>query len=306
MAYRFKAGKSVAENIRRIAAEETADAVKQLGRSGTKQRDEAIHEARKAVKKLRGLLRLVRPCLETYGEENRALRDIGRGLSALRDTGAIIETFNSVIKENAAAWKPASAAAIRNGLRAKKREKEKELIPARVMNEARIAIRRFGQRAEKWQLADSGFEMLAPGLHTTYQDGRRAMRLAADAGDPVLFHGWRKRAKDHWYHVRLLNDIWVGTRESRENALHDLETSLGEDHNLVVLCEQLRTEPSRFGGEETVGLFVAAAKAKQKELRQKALEVGARLYEQKPKLLVRDFEEMWDLWRSEKKRKTAP
>jgi CHAD domain-containing protein len=303
MAYRFKPHHSVAENIHRIIAEETGDALKHLGKRGTKQRDQAIHEARKSVKKLRGLLKLLRPRLDVYRQENQALRDIGHGLSELRDAGAIIETFNSVVKENAAAWKPSAAAAIRKGLRASKLEKEKALAPAKVMKDSRTALQRLAQRAQRWKLDDSGFEALAPGLRGTYKDGRRAMKLAADADDALRYHDWRKRAKDHWYHVRLLEDIWAGTHQSREESLHDLETALGDDHNLVVLSEQLSAQPDRFGGKQTVDLFLAMARKKQQELRENALRVGARLYEQEPKRFVRDFAEMWDLWHSENKDK---
>ena len=44
---------------------------------------EAIHDARKRIKKTRALLRLARPGLKTkaYRRRNRELRDTGRGMS---------------------------------------------------------------------------------------------------------------------------------------------------------------------------------------------------------------------------------
>ena len=48
MASHLKAGESVPDEIRRIACEELDSAATQLSGSGEKNRDEAVHEARKS------------------------------------------------------------------------------------------------------------------------------------------------------------------------------------------------------------------------------------------------------------------
>lgn len=301
MGYSFERGESVQENARRIVAEEVESATDVLHGGGTgKQRDKAIHEARKSLKKLRGLLRLLRPELpDDYRAENRALRDIGRELSELRDAGAIIETFDSLIEDQAEAWNHESVSPIRKGLQAKKRQMERDLNASQAMQRAGAALAEFGERAAQWHIRGHGFAAIAPGFGKTYRDGRKAMSKAEGSKEPVLYHEWRKRAKDHWYHVRLLSELWAGTKESRADCLHALESSLGDDHNLEVLCCELAENPDRYGGEAPVGLFVASARAKQKALRRRALELGGRLYQQKPKSFVRDFERMWHVWQKE-------
>src|SRR5689334_17059489 len=97
MAYHFKRDESVAEGVRRIALEELDEAVSQLGGARGAGRDEAVHEARKSVKKVRALLRLVQPELgDTYRGESRVLRDAGRTLSAFRDAGSVIEALGKL------------------------------------------------------------------------------------------------------------------------------------------------------------------------------------------------------------------
>ena len=61
MAYHLESGETVPEGIRRVIREEIESAAGQLAGKGDPNRDEAIHEARKSVKKIRGALRLVRP-----------------------------------------------------------------------------------------------------------------------------------------------------------------------------------------------------------------------------------------------------
>ena len=57
------------------------------GVAGNPDRDTGVHEARKALKRLRALLRLARPALlqQPYRDLDRRLRDAGRRLSPLRD-----------------------------------------------------------------------------------------------------------------------------------------------------------------------------------------------------------------------------
>ena len=91
MAYHLKTGERVPDGIRRTAREELESAANQLeGRAGAT-RDEAIHEARKSIKKVRGVLRLMRPELgETYGAESARLDFIGQVKDAMAAEGITV------------------------------------------------------------------------------------------------------------------------------------------------------------------------------------------------------------------------
>jgi hypothetical protein len=82
--------------------------------------------------------------------------------------------------------------------------------------------------------------------------------------------------------------------QTQESSLHDLETWLGDDHNFVVLCEKLKAEPEKYGDEKSVRLFLALAAQEQKELREKSLSLGERVYERKPRRFVQDTQKLWD------------
>ena len=71
MKYRLKRGESTPEGVRRMAAEQLGKALEHLACQDGK-RDKHIHEARKATKRLRALVRLVRRELgaEVYALEN--------------------------------------------------------------------------------------------------------------------------------------------------------------------------------------------------------------------------------------------
>jgi hypothetical protein len=103
MSYRLEPGEGVADGVRRIVAEELDSATDGLrkGAAGTPEdRDTAIHEARKSLKKTRSALRLVRADLKpkTRTKESAAMRDAGRRLSGARDAQVMLDTLAKVAK----------------------------------------------------------------------------------------------------------------------------------------------------------------------------------------------------------------
>src|SRR5690348_9415651 len=123
MAYHLKSGESVPDGIRRAACEELESAAAHLEGSLGTGRDEAIHEARKSIKKVRGLLRLMRPQLgRIYRSESEQLGDIGRTLSEFRDAGAIIGTFDDLREKYRNELGRSTLASIRRGLVRRKKD----------------------------------------------------------------------------------------------------------------------------------------------------------------------------------------
>ena len=59
-----------------------------------------------------------------------------------------------------------------------------------------------------------GWEALAPGVRRQYGRGADALASLGDAPTDEQLHEWRKRAKDLWYHLRLLRDLWPDDRQA--------------------------------------------------------------------------------------------
>jgi CHAD domain-containing protein len=298
MAYRLKASESVPEGIKRIVLEEVDSASQVLAQASGRRRDNAIHEARKSVKKVRGVLRLVRPELgSAYGRENTRFRELGDHLSELRDAAALLEVFNQVAKQSAGTLDKKSISAIRSGLQKEKRSTEQRLDAGKVIKDATATFRSLAPRAKSWPLNQNGFRAIDSGLKSTYRQGRKALKRAEKTERPVDFHEFRKRVKDHWYHVRLLENLWTEIMEAHESSLKQLETWLGDDHNLVLLHEKLQNKPEDFGGEAAVTAFLSLVEQHQKELRGNSISLGHRIYAEKPSEFVRNLAELWDVWR---------
>ncbi len=263
MAYRLTPGAPLEGEVRRIAREELASAAEGLRREKGAARDEAIHEARKSVKKVRALLRLVGGGIAR--RENARLRAVARKLSELRDAAAMLEVLGSLDGGDA-------LAGVRRMLLERKRASDRKALPA--VRSSAAALGRIAARTERWRLGGLSDKDIARGLKRTLRRGRRAMTRAARCAGDAEYHEWRKRVKDHWYHVRLL-----GADADREKQLDELSEWLGDDHNLAVLRGLL-------AGDSDAAAAVHLIARRQAELRERALALGEQLYAAKPRKLA--------------------
>ncbi len=294
MSYQLKPGEPVPKGIKRIVREEIESAARQLSGLGEADRDEAIHEARKNVKKIRGVLRLMQPELgEVYGAENVRFRDLGRQLSHFRDAGAMIETFDALIKHYGDVLRRRRLGSIRRGLVARKLEAEQRNNIVNVLPPMAASLRRAAKRVARWPLEADGFPAIATGLEATFRRGQKALRRVRKHPRPENYHEWRKRVKEHWYHIRLLECFWTGGLEAYEKSLKELETALGEDHNLVLLLDKVRGEAAFYGKPPDISLFVKLVGRYQKELRGNALALGKHIYGEKAGQFRKRMRRLW-------------
>jgi CHAD domain-containing protein len=296
MAYRFKHGETIPQSVKRIAREEISAAIGQLRVKTGAPTDKSVHEIRKSLKKARALLRLVRPHLgDFYHDENVRLRDTARKLSELRDAGALIGVLDNLRKRPHDG--PAqSFTSVRRVLTQQKSHIESAEETRRLKPELTATLRQAQNSIRYWPLEVEGFEAIEAGLERTFRDGRRAMAKARKTGRREDFHEWRKRVKDHWYQVRLLQKIWGGVMVAYEQSLKDLEDALGEDLNLALLEERVKAMASQNGHSVKAPGLDKTVDAARKEYRHRALEIGDRIYAARPREFTRQIRRLWKVW----------
>ena len=300
MAYRFKHGESVAEGAKRVAREQIESAIKCLGDNTGAADGEKVHEARKRIKKVRALLRLVRPGLgPAYSVENRRLRDAGRKLSKLRDAVAVIEAFDEFQRRASGSVPQRTLALIRRDLVLQKQRVEERLATPGVKNEVAAALAESLQSIDRRPLKQSGFAVLESGLEQTFRAGKKAFARARDTGRRQDVHEWRKRVKDHWYHVRLLDKLWSDVMEEYSRSLENLQSTLGEDLNLALLRDRLASTSGPRETARNTHLVTKAINSARKELRADALAIGDKVYSRKPREFTREIRRLWDSWRAQ-------
>src|SRR5437660_612910 len=98
MAAQLRKDESATASVRRMARKQLGKALDALGRGDQALADEAIHDARKRLKKVRAYLRLLRPVLgsRVYRRENAAIRDAAQPLTEIRDAKILVETLDKL------------------------------------------------------------------------------------------------------------------------------------------------------------------------------------------------------------------
>ncbi len=296
MAYSFRHDDSSVEaGVRRIATYQLKQAIAEID-APDDGLHEGIHDARKRVKKLRGLLRLVRPALEIYDEENARLRDAARELSDLRDATALLETLDRLADRHAERLDGRRIAPLRRQLEAQREAASNAPDLGDRMHIFRGALSRTLRRLGDWTLDADGWDAIGPGLAKTYGRGRDAMRTAHKTGTGTDFHEWRKRVKYHGYHARLLKRIWPRMMKPHAKAVSHLGDILGEQHDLVVFRPILPTADLKSG---TIHLLEEVVAEERLALEARALILGPRVFADTPKALSRRWGAWWGIWRAD-------
>src|SRR6516225_5475965 len=100
MSFQLRPEESLRKSLRRIVRYQMDAVLEELTQAQKGPRDEVVHEVRKSLKKLRAVLRLVRPVIgeKSYRRENTCFRDAGRPLTEVRDARILVETLDKLVE----------------------------------------------------------------------------------------------------------------------------------------------------------------------------------------------------------------
>ncbi len=290
-AYRLEIDEPAPAGLQRVAAGRARKARKKLGEVES-EGAAAIHGARKDLKKLRAVLRLVRDRLgeKAYRAQNRRFRDAGRLLSDTRDAEVKVETLDDLERRFGAEFPSAAAEHWRRDL-----ERERYAAVADAGGDVTERVELAAAEIEvgrdeiaAWELGEDSWKLVAPGLLKAYGDGRAALAAVREEPSAAAVHEWRKRAKDLWYQLRILRELWPAVLGETADQAHDLADLLGDHHDLAVLAVDLKTR------DTTEPAAIAALIARrQEELLAGAVALGERLYAEQPKAFGKRIKSYW-------------
>jgi CHAD domain-containing protein len=292
MPYRLSVDDDVASSVRACAREQLAAAAERLERAG-EDPVTAVHEARKHLKKTRALLRLVRPALgrRAYRRENDALRAAALALSGTRDADVLAQTAPKLAEHATGRLSAGTFEQLTAALAAEAAARRGRAADAPPLATVVGALRAAELRVEAWPLEEADWETVLAGLTRAYARGRVAFAVARAEPTAELLHAWRKRAKDLWYHQRLLAPAWPAVLEAQAEEAHALSELLGDDHDLAVLAGRLATDgaaaplPPAVDAER--GELRALVAHRSEQLRAEATRLGRRVYAESPKAFSR-------------------
>ncbi|SIO50739.1 CHAD domain-containing protein [Rhodovulum sp. ES.010] len=296
MAYRIKdSDDSLQDAVRRIADEQIARALGEIDDPDLAF-NARVHQVRKRCKKLRGLVRLVRPAFDGYADENTAFRDASRRISAVRDADTLIETYDAVTAHFEDQIDRRSFASIRARLTCDATALRADPETARRLKTVRDGMEDARGRVADWSLDADGFDAIAGGLGKTYRQARKRMEEAWQSPTGEALHEWRKRVKYHWYHARLLGGVAPQMMAPHADAADEMSDLLGDHHDLVVLDAPLRGAPGDFGEKTDLDAFRGLMTRRREALARRAFHLGRLLLAERQKALVKRWGGYWTAW----------
>jgi CHAD domain-containing protein len=305
MPYQFANGEAEHVALQRCAREQLDLAIEQLEQGVRNDPVKGVHEARKALKKVRSLLRLGRGALSSSERRraNAALRSAGQKLSPARDAEVMIQAVDDLSEHYAGQLPKTTWTAIKKHLEAEAagaRGGLEESLIEQVVSE----LKSVRTEVEQWHRRRSGWTAIGAGLMRGYTDGRHAYRQARRKPTVENLHEWRKRGKDLWYHLRLLQPVSPGIMRGQGKEAHRLSDVLGDDHDLAVLRAALVTRAAAIPADLDSVLILIDHRREQ--LQSEAWVLGARLYAERDKAFLRRIRSYWKVWHAEGAAESAP
>lgn len=290
MSYRLKVKEPLAEGIRRVALEQIEIAEGELRGNGDA--NVAVHNARRALKRLRALLRLVRPGLNEadYRREARRFADIGRLLAGERDRHVMRQTLKKLAAEKPELAKgllPAFETLLDAGSTSQGNPEDVRGMAAGRL----VAARRVFSAPTMGHLEG---EHVFAGLAKVYRKARRLNRHCHEqkAATDEEFHALRKCVQQHWRHMQLLSRAWPEALSARASEAKALSQLLGEDHDLHVLMAYAEAHADGLPPDGLTQLRSAVQQA-QARLRDRGRLHGARLFSERADDLVERLRTYW-------------
>ncbi|MCP4967905.1 MAG: CHAD domain-containing protein [bacterium] len=298
---RFRTGETLAEAINRVVQEQFAITLAVMTTQPDK-RAAAVHGTRKAVKRLRAMLRLVRDSisLDCYHTDNAMLKLIAAELGPVRDTWVMADVLDRLLPHN-----PETSSTVLNLI---SRLQERYIAESKALLENKAQMKAIVEQLEHvrdhsyhWTIVSGEhdkpiaheFASIEFGIQRVYKRGRRGMRIVADSPTDTLLHVWRKRAKYLRHQVEALNVLDPVHMQELESELEQLTDLLGDDHDLAVLVARFNNDPALVDGLELEGILEAIGR-KRHDLQAEAIVIGRKLFEDPSTDFIAYLRGIWD------------
>src|SRR5215471_4538727 len=286
MGFRLKLREPLPEGLKRVFREQI-DSALHLCQNPAKERGVTVHEVRKHLKKLRAAMRLAISQVgkNCHAQKDSCVREIKRLVSDLRDAQVRLQTFielrDKTSKRTERQLFPRTETLLlleRESFSAAFAGWQSQAIPQLEGVKARLT---------EWPLDGLTWKQICNAVSKIYRRGQRTLVKTIDDPDPEHFHSWRKRVKDVWYQLRILQPL---NRVVLEEMAHDAEVLaelLGSEHDLDFLWARLEKESGDEALADELAQLQKLIGKRCKRLQRDALELGRRFYAEPSKAFAK-------------------
>jgi hypothetical protein len=304
MPFRLKPDRPVHAEVKRVIDKQLALALDEMQTLGDPRSDDAIHEARRHVKKARALLRLTQASLgDVYRPANNRLRRANRLIAPIADGEAVVDTLVQIGRRYPNDVPRPVLTKLKEELLRREFSVDQQAAKHDVLTRAAVQVRAARKGIHRWRMTGSGFGVVAPGLRRTARRAHKAMARSLAAPTTEHFHTWRRRVKDLWLQVRLIEGLCGHGLTADKRRLDALDGCLGESHNCALLEDILAT--NTLMSRADTARCLRMIRRYQTSLRRTAARLGAVQFAETPRHFVERARHLWRTQRAVSARRPA-
>lgn len=215
MTFHLGNDEGIAPGLKRIALEQVEHALFELSDKNKQSPLVQVHQFRKRCKKLRGLLRLMKPALVNFQEQDTLIRDAARLLTQVRDQQVMDQTLS-----------------------ARSRHPELVALDPDIVSACLDKMDQVKNHVECWPLENVDRTKVAKAFRHTHARLRRTFRRAHTEPTTEHYHKVRKWAKYEWYQTRILERIDTKHLSPRRKLLREIGEDLGDVHDIAMILNR--------------------------------------------------------------------
>lgn len=284
MGFYLQPEESSADAVARIIGE-LLDKVHRDLKEPQEGQDAAIHEVRKSMKKLRAMLRLVRPVIrkKAFVSADRAVRDFARQLGGARDSAVVLATFDELMAHYSAFLNESTLLPIRQALATRHQLAMEQQQAGLDFATLKSKFDDLDEHFSRLDLGEFTNKILLDSAQESYRECRAA--LASLHVDPSTEHGHalRKQVKYLWYQIRMFQKADTAQIRQQIQELDELGEMLGRDHDLALLGETLQGDPGICCNAIRCEIVSGLIETRRIAILSAALRLADRIYAQKPR-----------------------
>jgi CHAD domain-containing protein len=233
---------------------------------------QGVHGARRQIKQIRSLVRLMRPVLDegSYERSSSGLRKAAQALAGQRRSDALQKL----------ARKMSSARLL--AVADRHRQAHAPENAGGPPQAARRAIAGIAREAAAWNLPANGGLLVAKEFLRTYAKGRKLLAKALESRRQDDLHEARKQVIHHLHHLGFLAPTLKKPPDERIGQLEALREVLGELNDLAELARLAEQESEPVSKKER-----NIVRRRRKKLSAKAQKLAMPLYRKKRKAFAR-------------------
>jgi CHAD domain-containing protein len=298
MSFRFKRKETIHKAVARFGK----NCVKTVLDDPGDDEFESIHCARKQIKRMRAVLRLVRSEISQseYKRRKERLREAAEYLAPARDAYIQTQTFEHLTRTRPTVRAPGLEAALQRECR----KQMQQFYKRDLWKEVTGMLEKEAGSFVDLRFKHLGWAAIQPGIKKSYMAAQKARDVATAAPTAANLHEWRKSVKDLWYNISLLEPIQPEQMGALAQELERLGDLLGDHHDCQVLRSTVIKKAIKKELKSEVDTLLLLIEPRQRELCGQSLKLGTRLLQEEPAEFCARLHHYWKRWKQ--KRSPAP